>query len=150
LSEIQGLDVLFLAGEIFIPAAVEKELRALLPGWRSIKKIHQASLDITYAVLARRLVQANLLDSGEAESIALARQLKADWFLTDDAAARVLAASIGLEVHGSLGVLLWAAAQKHIAKEAAASLLERLAQSSLWISARILKEAQDAIQSLHD
>jgi len=53
--------------------------------------------------------QAGLLHGGEAEPVALAIELKADWFLTDDAAARLLAESLGLEVHGSLGVILWAA-----------------------------------------
>jgi predicted nucleic acid-binding protein len=50
---------------------------------------------------ATRWLQVGLLDIGEAEAIALARQLNANWFLTDDAVARVLATSLGLEVHGS-------------------------------------------------
>ncbi len=49
---------------------------------------------------------AHELGAGEAEAIALARSLHADWLLTDDAEARVVAQLAGLEVHGSLGVLL--------------------------------------------
>jgi predicted nucleic acid-binding protein len=58
--------------------------------------------------------RVGLLDAGQAEAIALARQLKANWFLTDDTAARVLSASFGLEVHGSLGIVLCAAAMRHL------------------------------------
>jgi predicted nucleic acid-binding protein len=43
-----------------------------------------------------------LLDAGEAGAIAPARCHKDNWFITDDAAAPILAASLGLEVHGSL------------------------------------------------
>jgi predicted nucleic acid-binding protein len=88
------------------------------------------------------------LEAGEAEAIALARQLSAAWFLTDDAAARVFAAALGLEVHGSLGVVLWAAARKHLSHEEAAAALDRLAHSSLWISAQVLAEARAALERL--
>jgi predicted nucleic acid-binding protein len=49
------------------------------------------------------------LGPGEIEAILLARAVNADWLLTDDAGARLVAAFLGLEVHGSLGVILWAA-----------------------------------------
>jgi predicted nucleic acid-binding protein len=86
--------------------------------------------------------QAGLLDAGEAEAIALARQLSADWLLTDDTAARLFAQEQGFEVHGSLGVLLWAAEYRLIDKTAAESALEKLAGTSLWLSARVLAHAR--------
>jgi predicted nucleic acid-binding protein len=89
-----------------------------------------------------------LLDAGEAEAMALARQLSAHWFLTDDAAARVLAASLALEVHGSLGIVLWAATIRHLSRGEAESALDRLARSSLWISAGVLAEARAALDRL--
>ncbi len=55
--------------------------------------------------------------------------------------------SVGLEVHGSLGIVLWAAATGHLSRTEAESALERLAQSSLWISARVLSEAKSALES---
>jgi predicted nucleic acid-binding protein len=88
------------------------------------------------------------LEAGEAEAIALARQLSAAWFLTDDAAARVCATVLGLEVHGSLGIVLWAAARKHLSHEKAAAALDRLAHSSLWASAQVLAEARAALDRL--
>jgi len=88
------------------------------------------------------------LDAGEAEAIALARQIQADWFLTDDAAARLFAQALGLEVHGSLGIVLWAAVAGHLNRAAAEAVLNRLAQSSLWVSARVLAEARSALDQL--
>jgi hypothetical protein len=46
--------------------------------------------------------------------------------------------------------ILWlgAAAQGHLRREEAVTALERLAQSSLWISARVLAEARAALDSL--
>ena len=101
-----------------------------------------------HAVQALRWQQVGLLHAGEAEAIALARELNVDWFLTDDGAARVFATSLGLEVHGSLGIVLWAAAVGHLSQEEAEASLERLAQSSLWISARVLAEARAALAQL--
>ncbi len=86
--------------------------------------------------------QAGLLDPGEAEAVALARQINAQWLLTDDAAARLFGQSLSLEVHGSLGVVLWAAAVGRLNRADAEAALDRLAQSSLWISAKVLAEAR--------
>lgn len=88
------------------------------------------------------------LGPGEVEAILLARALRADWLLTDDAGARLIASFLGLEVHGSLGVILWAAATRHIDRQDGASVLERLAGTSLWVSPAILREAQAALDAL--
>jgi len=76
------------------------------------------------------------------------RSVLADWLLTDNAAARVVGTLMGLEAHGSLGVILWAAVAGHIARDRAFALVEKLAKSSLWISPRILDEARQALTNL--
>ena len=48
------------------------------------------------------------LDQGEAEAIALAVQVKAEWTLLDERHARRVAKELGLRVTGVLGILLWA------------------------------------------
>ena len=70
------------------------------------------------------------------------------WLLTDDTAARVFATTLGLEVHGSLGIVLWAAARGHLSREESAVALDRLAHSSLWLSTRVLAEARAALDRL--
>jgi len=94
------------------------------------------------------LYGTGLLGMGEAEAVIMAKYLKADWFLTDDTAARTFANMIGLEVHGSLGVILWAAAVGHRTLDEAKLGVEKLARSSLWISKNILEKAYKALNEL--
>lgn len=49
-------------------------------------------------------------------------------------------------IPGSIGLLLWGMTEKHTAnREDALSLLSALADSSLWISDRVLRQARKAI-----
>jgi len=150
LGEAGFRDLLPRAGEIHIPRAVDLEMRSYEATWH----IHQppwlrvTSLDPAPEVEAQAWRQAGLLHYGEAQAIALARQLRADWLLTDDAAARLAARSLGLEVHGSLGIVLWAAGTRYLTRADAECALERLAKSSLWVSRSILLEAKAALDKL--
>ncbi|MFM9946733.1 MAG: DUF3368 domain-containing protein [Saprospiraceae bacterium] len=58
----------------------------------------------------------NELDPGESEAIVLAQEINADLLLLDDNAARDVAARLGLEYTGLLGILL-KAKQKGLVKE---------------------------------
>ena len=86
--------------------------------------------------------------AGEAEAIVLARQKKADWFLTDDAATRLFVSLLGIEVHGSLGIVLWSAAHRYLNRKETEAALKRLEQSSLWLSAKIYQEARQALDDI--
>ena len=110
LDEAKASNLLGLAGEVHIPQAVDAELFHHQASWASDKPVwvRVTALHPPYDKEAETWQQAGLLDAGEAEAIALARQLHAKWLLTNDAPARLLDQSLGLEVHGSLGVVLWA------------------------------------------
>ena len=110
LSEAQALDLLNLAGEVHVPRGVADEIARLLPRSRVPDWLTVEPLTAKHAEAATRWQQAGLLHRGEAEAVALAQQMQADWLVTDDAAARLLARMLGLDVHGSLGIVLWAAA----------------------------------------
>jgi len=90
-------------GEVHIPKAVDVEMMYLDPAWRTQRPtwVMVETLVEPFAAEAIAWQQAGLLDPGEAEALALARQLQADWLLTDDAAARLVVQVQGLEVHGS-------------------------------------------------
>jgi len=150
LRETGALELLSLAGEVHIPIAVDEEMRFQAAGWSTDRPpwLRVTSLVPPHDYEADAWRQAGLLDAGEAAAIALARQLAVDWLLTDDAAARLLAQSLNLEVHGSLGVLLWAAAAGHLSRVEAGLFVKRLAGSSLWLSARVLAEAEAALDQL--
>jgi predicted nucleic acid-binding protein len=150
LREAATLDLLAAAGEVIIPPAVEQELETRLSNWSSIRPgwLQVARVSNEEARHAEEWMAIGGLGLGESEAIALARLRRADWLLTDDAGARVVASLLGLEVHGSLGVILWAAASGHLQRGEAFSVLERLAKSSLWISPAILNEARRALERL--
>jgi predicted nucleic acid-binding protein len=107
-----------------------------------------ATLPSGAARQAEQLYGVGGLGFGEAQAIALAREIRADWLLTDDAGVRVVAVALGLEVHGSLGVILRAAAAGNIRRGEAVSALNGLAKSSLWISSDLLREAREALDRL--
>ena len=88
------------------------------------------------------------LHAGEAEALVLSKQKNADWFLTDDAATRLFVSMLGIEVHGSLGVVLWNAAKRHINRKETEEALDRLHQSSLWVSENIYREARQALDCI--
>jgi predicted nucleic acid-binding protein len=105
-------------------------------------------LDKTYRKKA--LTWGNQIDEGESAAIALAMQTQAEWLLSDDTKARQFAEFLGLETHGSIGLLLWAIAVGHIKSQGESlNLLTALSGSSLWISDRVLSQAHKAIGKLY-
>ncbi len=97
-------------GEILIPDAVLDELKVdeERPGSQAIREAISSGWIKTQSVnnepLAKLLKQT--LDRGEAEAIALAIKLEADWTLLDEREGRKVAKSLGLNVTGILGILL--------------------------------------------
>jgi len=145
LHQVHLLDLLPLAGRVLAPPAVLEEVLSVdpIPDWVEVR-----ALDKTFADEARAWIQAGLLHAGEAHALGLAKQVDANWFLTDDTAARLIAQQEGLEVHGSLGVVLWAAVEGHLDRAAAEAALDGLRDSSLWISQSVLQKARDALDEL--
>lgn len=149
LREAGILSILGRAGRVHIPPAVQSEILAHDPRWAVERPawVDIVPLEPAFAAEASNWLRAGLLDQGEAQALALASQLTADWFLTDDTAARMLAQRQRQEVHGSLGIVLWAAATGVLSANAAEAL-GALSRSSLWISAKVLTEAAAALQQL--
>lgn len=149
LNEAGALGLLRLAGRVLIPPAVATEFRQnaarpKLPTW--VKVI---TLDRSTKAQSYEWVENQIVDAGEAEAIGLALQIRPDWFLIDDAQARQHAETLGLECHGSIGLILWAVVAGHVeSREKARQILDSLAHSSLWISKRVLKQAAEAIEEL--
>ena len=149
LGEAGAIHLLSLAGEIIIPPMVASEFEANAQGWKPPQWVKILELDKTVQKQVEDWIVSKAIDAGEAEAISLALQTKADWPLTDDTLARQFAESLGLEVHGSIGLLLWNVAVGNIdTQEQAMNLLDALAQSSLWISERVVQEARKAIKTL--
>jgi predicted nucleic acid-binding protein len=105
LREAGALHLLPLIGSVILSPLVCDELQTLAPKLRAAlpQEIEVQELSAAARERASAWLQAGLLDGGEAEALALALAMKPDWFLTDDAAARLMAEAMGIEAHGSLG-----------------------------------------------
>lgn len=148
LGEAGIINLLDMAGEIIIPSVVAEEFKrnaseVKLPEWVTVKELeelyHNKALD-----------WRKQIDEGEAAAIALSMQIQAEWLLTDDAIARQFGESLGSEIHGSVGLLLWAVAVGHVKSESEAlNSLNALVGSSLWISDRVVNQARKTIHALY-
>ena len=151
LHEAGALHLLPLIGEVFLPPLVVAEVRAHFPSlWPDLPPdwVRPQTLSADAYHRALQWQHAGLLHGGEAEALSLVLEIKPDWFLTDDAAARLMAESVGLEAHGSLGVVLWAVANKLVGKADAETNLNGLEKSSLWMSRRVRTEARAALAKI--
>jgi predicted nucleic acid-binding protein len=150
LYEARCLPLLRQTGNLFVPSRVYLEVQTAVhmetqwPDWLRVVKLslnEQNEAGIWQA--------AGGIHAGEAEALVLARQKKADWFLTDDAATRLFVSLLGMEVHGSLGVILWSAAHRHLNRKETEDALKRIEQSSLWLSPKIYQEAWQALDEIY-
>ena len=96
--------------QVQIPPAVLAELKVQdeRPGSQEIKAALESSWIQVQEIGSPLYVQLlqQTLDKGEAEAIALAVALQADWTLLDERDGRKVAKSVGLRVTGVLGILL--------------------------------------------
>ena len=96
----------------------------------------------------RKLVKLlrSSLDDGESEAIALSLEIGADLVLLDDSDARGKARLFGLEITGTVGILLRAKKEKKI--EFLREDLRRLKETGFWIrddlGMKLLEEVGEA------
>ena len=82
LSEAGAIHLLQNAGQILIPESVTKEFNQNAQGWNPPQWIEVHKLDKTAQKRSTKFIESNTVDLGEAEAIALAIQVEADWFVT--------------------------------------------------------------------
>lgn len=96
LSEAGALDLLERAGEVLIPATVDHEIARHIPDWPTRRPRWLRVDAIPQPGAPSEQWAAHLgLGAGEVEAIVLAKSRAADWLLTDDATARVVATLLG-------------------------------------------------------
>jgi predicted nucleic acid-binding protein len=129
LEQIGHLEVLSaLFDPVMIPPAVEQEFGIPLP-WLTVKKLDDDSL----ATILKLSV-----DDGEAEAIALAHE-QSCLIILDDEKARFAGKEKGLNVIGTIGVLI--RAKQEGIYPAFKPLLEALEQTGFYISQALKEEA---------
>ena len=136
LAQIGHLDLFFaLYGTLLIPPAVQSETSRALgaaggsPSWVVVQAARNTAL-----VAQLRLV----MDAGEAEALALARELTLP-IIVDEIRARAEAVRMGLEVVGAIGVIVSAKSAGIIAE--VRPVLEALRASGFWMSPALFETA---------
>jgi len=104
LAKIERLNIL--RSDTVIPRAVFNEITE--PKKEYVKELYEWSKDKVIEVNNRKAVEylELMVDKGEAETIVLAEELNVDTVLIDDLVARKIAKLRGLNVIGTIGVLL--------------------------------------------
>ena len=130
--------------EIYMPIGVKEEI--LMGGEEKVGVIELGKsswLKIEKIIDSERSRLLYELDRGEAEVIILAREKKIREVLIDEKVARMQAKILGLEVIGTLGLLLRAKKKGLLFR--IKPLIERMLQRGIWIRNKtikgILKEA---------
>ncbi len=97
-----------LFSEVSIPAAVYGEVVSAGRGRAGMAEVENAQWIIHHQVKIKDLVAflRISLDAGEAEAIALAKEINADLVLLDDNDGRNIAASVRINFTGTIGILL--------------------------------------------
>jgi len=114
LDRIGLLDILpKLFGKLIRPQSVVDELRAGRSAYGGSDTLYNAEW-LKTAEDPPEMVLRKELGAGETAVIALALKIKADLVILDDLAARNVAAELGLNVTGTLGVLLAAHKKGHL------------------------------------
>ncbi|MBU1183366.1 MAG: hypothetical protein KKF00_14635, partial [Proteobacteria bacterium] len=144
------LQLLRQTGNLYLPQRVFNEVQTTIqmkepwPEWLQV-----ISLSLHEQKESGIWKKSGDIHDGEAEALVLARRKKADWFLTDDSTTRLFVSLLGLEVHGSLGVILWNAAHKHLSRAETEQALNGLEASSLWLSTKIYQEARQSLDDIY-
>ena len=143
LDELNCLDLLAEFDEIFVPVVVEKEIwehrRSALqhPGLN----INRSSEKTVIGEELFTLCGIFSLDAGEIEALALMERYPQHIFLTDDAAARLVAEQMKFKVHGTIGVLVRSIRKKLRKPEEILIILAEIPRkSTLYIKPSLLSE----------
>jgi predicted nucleic acid-binding protein len=149
LEELGCLDLLRDFAAVLVPNAVWSEVRRHRPSAlrRRTVKLRRVMSPPDAAPQLVRLAQAFSLDIGELEALKLMWQFPRAVFLTDDAAARVVAEQLRYEVHGTIGVVVRALRQRQRTKRQVLNLLRSVPKkSSLFIEPRLLNSVVEQVK----
>lgn len=140
LAQANVLGLLELTGEILVPQTVLDELDR---GSTDISGLEYTVVPIDFDT---ETVYSHL-DPGETAALVLCTE-RDSMLLTDDLDARRTANEEGIEVHGSVGVVLYGYSQGELSKETAKRVLRDLKQdTNLYLSTPLLEHAIELVES---
>lgn len=158
LSKARAINILFkVYEETIIPETVYKEVVVNGPrkGYRDAElvriAVEEGAIKIEKAPsrdVERILKLAPMLHRGEAEVLALALHHKPCHVLLDDRVARLVASTLGLEVHGTLYVVAAATAKNVVNVKEALNILDELMRGGFRISVELYLETREKLLKL--
>lgn len=141
LSKLDALDLLPQCfNKIEVPVAVNQELGELaLPPYITITPISATGRQYVLGAIGP-------LHDGELEAMVLSQEINADYILLDDLAARRQAMRMELVAIGTIGIIAFANAKKHLPATTAHQYLDALVEEhGLFLSAKVLQQAKAKI-----
>jgi predicted nucleic acid-binding protein len=143
LDELECLELLKDFHEILLPDTVYKEIIRHRPealDYPQIPFIH-CSPDYLPGERLATMFRMFSLDAGEMEALAIMENKTDAMFLTDDAAARLVAEQMRFKVHGTIGIIIRAVRRRMRTPEQLLSILRRIPQkSSLHLKSSLLDQ----------
>ena len=128
LDELGALDLLSDFSEVYLPEAVRDEIARHRPQTLENEQMNFTCVKVELPddPVLWAFIRAFSLDKGEQEAIQLARNFPKRILLTDDAAARLVADRLGLQVHGTICILMRAVRRQQRQPDQVLSLLHDL------------------------
>jgi predicted nucleic acid-binding protein len=133
LAEIDSLELLAMFDRLLIPETVYKEVEA--------GGVPDGLADLSYEIVEANesRVGTEELDAGERAAIAVAKE-RGIVLLSDDLAAREAASNVGIEVHGTIGVITLGYSRGLLDRDEAASLMRALQrETSLFVTDAVVE-----------
>jgi predicted nucleic acid-binding protein len=151
LDEIGCLDLLADFQAVLIPEQVRDEVMRHRAAALNSQGLDIQSLSVTISAEPnfRAVVRAFSLDLGEQAALSLIMRYPGAVLLTDDAAARLAAKTLGFRTHGSLGILLRSIRLGRRTKTEILSILRVIPErSSLHLRMSLLQEIIQQVEDL--
>lgn len=150
LIKINRLDLLKeLFNEVLIPDAVFRELTTNTVFANEAQIVRTSSFLKVSSVQnhkALQLLQAvSGLDDGESEAIILADELKASVLVMDEKKGRKVAQKMGIQITGTVGILIQAYDEKKVTADEIKSYLTQLKNSNIRLSDSLIQQALDLL-----
>ena len=97
---------------------------------------------------SKTLAEMTGIDIGEAQAIILAKQKNEKQILIDETNARQIAKHLGLHPKGTIFIILNATKKKHITKDTAKDMLNKLIEANFYLNTKIYRDTLKAIEEL--
>ena len=145
LSKVDSLKLLAdCIDEIYAPTAVIDELHEYtLPEFIKVRTLSATGAAYVQGALGR-------LHQGELEAIVLAQEIAADYVVLDDLLARRKAQRLGLDVIGTLGLLLFLEKRSLLSAEQTWQKIRHLTeQHSMYLAPQLLQQIKTQLLGNH-